>query len=432
MRTLFIYAVMLLVSISANAQETITLSQEKCREMALEHDEDLKTADNAVRQAELDKQIAFANYLPELSGTAMGEYMTDFDMSGSTLRMRGMWVAGISVSEPLYVGGQITAGNKLAKIGLQAKKEQRRKTRMEIIADADNAYWSYISVQWKIEMLNYYKRQMDTIFSQVNTSFEAGMSTTSDLLNVDAQRSQIDYQLQRAVNGANLCRLALCETIGVPFTTGIIATDTVIVCDDTLQLDEDFSSRPDVNLLQSQIAANKQQVRMERASILPQLALSAGWTWYGNVKVLGTTEYNGETIAYSQKMHGDFGLAMLTLSVPLFHWGENLKKIKKAKIEVHNSELAYEKNMRLMSIEVRQAVQNVTDSHNMVESAQLSCDLNQENLRVMRERYECGLSSLSDLLQNESLWVEAQSNLIEAKTQLKIYETEYLRVTGRL
>ena len=90
------------------------------------------------------------------------------------------------------------------------------------------------------------------------------------------------------------------------------------------------------------------------------------------------------------------------------------------------------KNMRLMSIEVRQAVQNVTDSHNMVESAQLSCDLNQENLRVMRERYECGLSSLSDLLQNESLWVEAQSNLIEAKTQLKIYETEYLRVTGRL
>ena len=423
---------MLLVSISANAQETITLSQQQCREMALEHDEDLKTADNAVRQAELDKQIAFANYLPEFSGTGMGEYMTDFDMSGSTLRMRGMWVAGISVSEPLYVGGQITAGNKLAKIGLQAKKEQRRKTRMEIIADADNAYWSYISVQWKIEMLNYYKRQMDTLFTQVNTSFEAGMSTTSDLLNVDAQRSQIDYQLQKAVNGANLCRLALCETIGVPFTTGIIATDTVIVCDDTLQLDEDFSSRPDVNLLQSQIAANKQQVRMERASILPQLALSAGWTWYGNVKVLGTTEYNGETIAYSQKMHGDFGLAMLTLSVPLFHWGENLKKIKKAKIEVHNSELAYEKNMRLMSIEVRQAVQNVTDSHNMVESAQLSCDLNQENLRVMRERYECGLSSLSDLLQNESLWVEAQSNLIEAKTQLKIYETEYLRVTGRL
>ena len=435
-RILFLNIALVLTVTAAKAQETLTLSQELCREMALAHDEDLQSADNAVTQAELDKKIAFSNYLPKLDGTAMGEYMTDMDMSGSTLRMRGMWVAGLSISQPLYVGGKINAGNKLAKIGLAAAKEKQRKTRAEVIADADNAYWSYISVQWKIRMMHYYMRQLDTLFAQINTSLDAGMVTRSDLLHVDSQRSQIEYQLQKVINGANLCRMSLCETVGVPLDTEICATDTIVVTfatDDDTYLDEDISLRPELALLNQQIAADKQQVRMNRADILPQLALSAGWTWYGNVKVLGTTTLDdGSEYHYSQKMNGNFGLAMLTLSVPLFHWGEGLRKVKKAKIDVMNAQLELDKNTRLMSIEARQAVQNVEDGRRMLETARVSCDLNDENLRIMTEQYTCGLSSLTDLLDSQSLWMESQSNLIEAQTQLKIYETEYLRVTGRL
>ena len=46
----------------AIAQEKITLTQAECRQMALAHSEDLQKADNAVMQAELDKDIAFASY----------------------------------------------------------------------------------------------------------------------------------------------------------------------------------------------------------------------------------------------------------------------------------------------------------------------------------------------------------------------------------
>ena len=50
----------------------------------------------------------------------------------------------------------------------------------------------------------------------------------------------------------------------------------------------------------------------------------------------------------------------------------------------------------------------------------------------MQNRYAAALSPLTDLLDAQSLWQQAQSNLIEALTQYKIYETEYLRATGRL
>ena len=55
-----------------------------------------------------------------------------------------------------------------------------------------------------------------------------------------------------------------------------------------------------------------------------------------------------------------------------------------------------------------------------------------ENLRVMQQKYDNQLCTMTDLLDAQSQWQQAHSNLIEAQTQLKIYETEYLRVTGRL
>lgn len=50
----------------------------------------------------------------------------------------------------------------------------------------------------------------------------------------------------------------------------------------------------------------------------------------------------------------------------------------------------------------------------------------------MRNRYAASMTPLTDLLDAQSQWQQAESNLIEAQTQYKIYETEYLRATGRL
>lgn len=417
----------------ANAQETLMLSQSQCREMAIAYSEDMQIADNAVRQAELDKKVAFTSYLPNFSGSLMVEYMSDIDMSGTTLQMRGMYMAGIAVTQPIYVGGKINAGNKLAKIGIETKQEQQRQTRMEVIADADNAYWSLISVHSKVEMLRAYQQQMDTLYNQVKTGMDAGMSTMSDMLQVEANRSDITYQLQKAQNGENLCRLALCNVLGISFDTNVIPTDTLTFEPAQLSLSDDISSRPELALLEKQVEANEQQIRTTRADFLPQIALQAGWTYYDNLKMKGSgTDENGNSYSYSQTMNGDFLMALLSVSVPLFHWGEGVKKVNKVKLDGENARLELEKNTRLLTIEVQQAILNVTDSYRLVEAALDGLKQANENLRVMNDRYQVGMSALSDLLDAQSLWRQAASNLIEAQTQLKINETEYLRVTGQL
>ena len=150
---------------SLPAQEPLSLSQAECRERALAHSEELQQAENALQQAGLDRKIANSASLPNFEGSVLGAYMLpDIDMMGSELRMRGTYMAGISLTQPIYTGGKISSGRRLAKIGEAVASEQRRMTRMEVIAEADNAYWSYIAVERKVKMTEQYKTLMDTLF----------------------------------------------------------------------------------------------------------------------------------------------------------------------------------------------------------------------------------------------------------------------------
>lgn len=415
------------------AQQVLNLSQQQCREIALQHNEDMKKADAAVQKAELDRQIAYAAYLPKLDGSLSALYMNDQNVSGQTLQLRGMYMAGIQIVEPLYAGGQITAANRLAKLGKDCQEEQRKKTRMQVIADVDKAYFQLIAVHSKVQMLESISRQLEEVRRKVDLSVKADLATSNDLLRVQTKLSELDYQLQKVRNGEELCRLALGSTLGLDLDELVYPTDTALVITVPQSLDESIALRPELALLQKNVAVKEAQVKKERSNYLPTVALSAGYTYYGNLKMKGTTQLSdGSLYNFSQEYKDGVTMGMLSVSVPLFHWGAEFKKVKKAKLDLEDARLDLQKNTRLLSIETRQAVQNLTSGYQMVETAELGQRQADENLRNMRNRYDASLSTLTDLLEAESQWEQAHANLIEAQTQLKIYETEYLRVTGRL
>ncbi len=417
------------------AQQTLRLTQAECRRMALANSEKMQQSDNVLSQAELDCQIAKASFLPILDGSAMSLYGTpDMEMSESTtLRLRGTYMAGIDLTLPLYTGGQLLAGRRLAEIGKEAAAERQRMTRMDVLAEADNAYWTYIAVCQKVKMMQSYRRQMDTLYQQTRVAVEAGMATDNDLLRIEARRTDIHYQLQKTESGADLCRLSLCQVIGADFGTQLEAADTLIITTAPLSLQADIRARPELNLLMRQVSANKEQIKMARSAMLPTVALTGNYMYYGNLKLNGmANDGSGTWIPFSQEYKDGYWMAMLTVKVPLFHWGVNHKKVRKARLDLRNAELELQRNARLMSVEVQQTICNVQDGYRMIDTAEKGMRQAEENLRVMRNRYAEQMVPLTDLLDAQSQWQQAYSNLVEAQTQYKIYETQYLRATGTL
>ena len=420
------------------------LSLQDCRRLALEYNEKIKTADNAVEKARLDRQIAFAQYLPKVDGSLTLVHTKNIDLLnqdflGLQLQTRGTYMAGISLTQPLYVGGQITSANRLARIGQTVSEEQQRKTRMQVIADVDNAYYTLIAVHSKVQMLEAYAWQMQELYDQVKLATSVQMATENDLLRIATKQNEVSYQLQKARNGEQLCGWALANVIGTDFEQTIIPTDTIFDSQSSTQnsqfsgLSEDFSNRPDLLLLQQQVKANEVLVKKARSNYLPTVALVGRYSHYDNLKLKGgLTLPDIGSLGISHNMSGGNPMALLSVSLPIFHWGAELKKVKKAKLDLSDAMLQLQQNERGMRVEVHKAVQNVIDGQRMVETATVGRQQADENLRVMRQKYDNQLCTMTDLLDAQSQWQQARSNLIEAQTQQKIYETEYLRVTGRL
>ena len=382
----------------------------------------------------MDKDAAFTHYLPKLDGMAGALYQApDFEMSGMTLKMHGAYLAGIQLTQPLYAGGKIVTGNRLASLNRECAELKQKQNRQEVIAEADNAYWTYVAVLEKIKMVESYQRQMDSLYLMTEQSVKAEMGTEYELTRIDAKRSDISYQLQKAKNGANLCRMNLCQLTGDSMSTTYVMADSTITLTEAGILDNSIDGRPEFALLQKQVEAKEQQIKMTRADYLPTVGLTANYSYYGNVKLEGKAQgADGNYYPFEQEFKDGNFMVMAVASIPLWNWGEGRKKVQKAKLEAEDARLSLQLYSKKMSIETQQAIQNLTASYNMVATAELGMKQAEDNLAIMHNRYNNEMGTLTDLLDAESQWQQAKSNLIEAKTQSKIYETEYKRTTGTL
>ncbi|MCH5233795.1 MAG: TolC family protein [Muribaculaceae bacterium] len=414
---------------------SLELSLKDCKEMALQTDEDMRIAQNRVNQSNLDKGVAKTAYLPKIDGMGGAFYLTpDPSMAGMMdMQMRGVYLAGFSLTQPIYTGGKIINANKLAKVGQDVAKEQLEATRMDVLAEAEKSYWMYVAVLSKIDMINSYMTQLDSIYDYTRSAFELGLTTQLSVTRVETRRSELQYRLRQAQSGADLCRLALCRIIGTQESEPIIPTENL---EDNVSQPGSFAgidSRPELHLAQKNIEAKKYDVKMVLSDYLPMIGLQLGWNAFGNMKMKSMVEGpDGNYYPYTSTMNYNGFVGAVSLSVPIFHWGEGYKKVKKAKIEIENAELSLEKNRKLMELQAHQAYSNYTDGLELIESAEKAFSEAQQNLDMMQDQYEHGLMTLTDLLEAQSQWHSSYSNLIEAKTQYRINRIDYLRSVGLL
>ncbi|MCH5229304.1 MAG: TolC family protein [Muribaculaceae bacterium] len=414
---------------------SLELSLNECKNMALQTDEEIRIAHNHIAQSNLDKGVAKAAYFPKIDGMGTAMYLTpDPSMNDMMdIQMKGVYMAGFSLTQPIYVGGKIYNANKLAKVGQDVAKEQLNAIKMDVLANAEKSYWMYVAVLSKIEMINSYMAQVDSIYEFTKTAYEIGMTSGISLSRVETKQSELKYRLKQAESGAELCRLALCRVIGVADTVEIIPTENlnekIIDPDSFAGIDES----PELHLAQKNVEAKRYDVKMVLGDYLPTIGLQLGWNAFGNLKMKSFVEGpDGNFYPYTSTMNYNGFMGAVSLSVPIFHWGEGYRKVKKAKIEVENAELSLEKNRKLLGLQAHQAYSNYTDGLELIKSATTAFEEARKNLDLMQTQYELGLMTLTDLLEAQSQWHTSLSNLIEAKTQYRINRVEYLRVVGLL
>jgi len=441
------------------------ISLEQCVRMAVENSFDLKIAEQTLQKAQAEKSAALSQYFPKVAVNANATYLFQdlkvlssidgilppFDISSANIdpavksllqntldelrtqivdawepidiSVKGAFFAGITLQQPIFVGGRIIAGNKMAKTGVDMAKENINLKRSETIVDAEKMYWLYVSVREKVKLAKSYQSLLDELEKMLTNVYDVDMINKNELMKLQVQHNAVNLQVKQAQAGLELSRMALCRMLGVGYGSQITPTDTVVAVSEFRELpsDDAVKERPEYKLMQKIIQMKDGQIKLVRGEYLPTVALSATYGYMGNVEIMGTKDkpYNISNI-------------MGVISVPITAWWEGSKKIKSAQTDKAIAQLELEKNSQLMELEIKQATYNAVNSYENVKNAEFALEQAKENLRISTDRYSVQMETITDLMMAQSAWETAYSNLIDARIDYRIKEIEFLKAIGKL
>lgn len=442
--------------------EAQALSLNEARERACRHNKQIAIADENSFKAQHTLRAMKTNYLPKLSGSAYAYYTTKRKKELSLgsietgpllaglqipsgqqqllapllaiipaqvplpsipleLDLNNSYVAGIAIEQPIYMGGKIIAGERMARIGVEMARLNRLLGEDEVILAVDEAYWTLVQTLEMQTTAEAYSRTIDEVYRVVNNAMNAGMRTEVDLMRVKVEQSQAKLQLQRAANGVKLARMNLCQVIGAPLTEPLTPTESFPIEPTITATAGDPTERPEYGLLSRQIEMKQAEVKLIRSDFLPHIGLRAAYTYTHGIRL-------------NEQLLLDNGgpSVMVSVSLPIFRWGEGRAKIRAAQADQRIATLKQAEIAEKIVLEQQQAENRYYEMAAEVELTRITVEETEQLLRQSHNRYQAGLDTTASLLEAETIAVKAKGEHIAAKAKLALAHTALLKAMGRL
>ena len=433
-----------IIPIAGHAQNR-TLSIDSCKIYALKNNKTIKNADLDVKSALETKKSAFTNYFPKVSASGLAMRSSDYLIKGTIPSMNlpvydgnlanlatasqyayvpeipinalnYINMASISVTQPIFAGGRIVNGNKLAKIGSEVSQQKKLMNTTEVLVKTENLYWSTIALQDKMITLTSYEKLLNRLLSDVSVSVKAGLAQRSDLLKVQLKLNEVEMNKLRLKNGIGLSKQALCQHIGIDYDSTFVLIHPEVPTEFMQQstTGDAVKDRYEYQMLNKALEAEKLQKKMTLGEYLPQVAL--GGIGFVN-DVANKTSSNA--------------MAFVSVSVPISDWWGGSHKLKESQFKIEQAANKLSETTELLNLQIQQAKNELNESRFQIKNSQASVDQSKENLKVVNDNYKAGVSSMSDLLEAQALYQDAQNQFTDAVCSYKIKMANYMQAIGR-
>lgn len=338
-------------------------------------------------------------------------------MGGQTMKLldEGLY-GGAMASLPIFAGGQIYNGHKLATLGLEVSELQLRQTTNEVKLTVEQYYWNIVVLNEKLQTLQQVEILLDKIRSDVKVAVDAGVKNRNDLLQVELRHNEIKSAVINVENNIKVCKMLLAQYIGVDWENfDVQATVTAdLLSPEYLFVNhaEHLDTTVEYQLLSKAVEASKLEMRLNKGQFLPTVALSGGYL------------YN-DFMGPSQNSF----VGMVNVSIPI-SWKAS-HSVRKYKYRYQNAVTEFDDGSEQLIIRMQKAQIDLSNAYQLALIARNSIEQSEENLRLNEQYYKAGTSSMSDLLEAQQLFQQSRDKYAEAYSKYEISKTEYLQATGR-
>ncbi len=487
-RIIFLSCYMAGCILSAQAADNI-LSLDSCRALAMRNNKELKIQQAEIEKAYYTHQAARTNYYPKFDGMAtytrtgkeisllnnnqkgaltnwggklQGQLQPMLDKlaqdpqfaplvekvspylskvsgglneAGNSIRdafrtdTRNFFAAGISLTQPLYMGGKIKAYDRLTGYAEELARLQHSTGSEDLILHTDEAYWQTVSLANKKKLAESYLALVQKLDDDMGKMIRSGVATKSDGLSVDVKVNEAEMKLTQVDNGLSLSKMALCQLCGLDITDSITLADETLdsltLPSTTEQGKPDIASalkrRTEMKSLDLAQKIYEEKIKVAKSDYLPQVALTAG------AFATSPALYNG----FEKKFRGNWAVGVL-VKVPLWHWKEGFYKVNAAKAEALIARYKTEDTAEKITLQVNQYNYKLKEAAKRLLLAEKNIEKAEENLRTAKLGLASGVISTTNVLEAQTAWASAQSDKIDAQIDMKLAHTYLLKAMGEL
>ena len=455
-RTIFLWMLAML-AFHAAGQRALTL--EECRQLAIQNNKELRISAEKIRMADNEKKAAFTQYFPKLS--ASGAYLWNqkdlnlLDMGALTsslasslgglaelpaiqqlmggvndlqhIDVQNIWVGNVSLVQPVFMGGKIITYNQIQKYAKQLAASLNDTQLQEVIYQTDKSYWQVISLVNKKKLADAYVDLLRKMDADMTALIQEGLATEAEGLSVKVKLNEAEMAQTKVENGLALSRMLLARICGLPLEDDIALADEPLddfpeASGQTLaDLNEAFMNRSELRSLDLAKKIYQGKERIVLADLLPNVALSA------NYFVTNPNVFNG----FKNDFAGMFNVGVM-MRVPLSAWWEGTYKRNAARAETRIKELEWMDAREKIELQVNQSVYQVNEAGKRLIASSRNMENAEENLRRANLGFEEGVIPALNLMEAQTAWLSARSELIDAQIEVKLTKVYLDKALGRL
>lgn len=437
----------ILISVFALGVSAQTLNLDSLKTLTLENNKQIIESRLKVAEAEQVKKNAFTNYFPQVYGGAVAmkanDYLIQEEIPSANLPVYDgnpaslmnptqfayfpgmelnlfdyMNVGFVAAVEPVYMGGQIRNGNKLASLGVDIHGHGLILSQEDALLKTEEYYWTLASLKGKMNTLHSYEKLLDTLYRDVLVSYEAGLIQKTDLLKVELSMNELQGNRLQLQNGIDLLTMMICQHVGIDYSESIDIQINEIPAlglrDYFINPDTAVLNRQEYQMLEMAVEAEKLQKRMALGENMPQLMVGAQGLYLDMMESESTA-----------------GLLFASLNIPISGWWGGSHKIKEHQIKVDIAQNKLAESTEMLSLQIEKAYKDLAESRQQVAIAEKSVEQVQEHLKVMKDNYDAGMVSTSDMLEAQAMFQQAEDGLTDAKSMYKIRQAYYRKAIAK-
>lgn len=310
----------------------------------------------------------------------------------------------VTVDQPLWDAGQTRHAVRSAELMHSMSGEDRRRAELNVIAGVVRAYYGVVMSAESLKTSREAMKSAEADLRRAETVRAAGMSTGVDVLSIRVHLAAVNEQQIRRAADLDVARAALNEVLGLPLDAPHdLSTGLAPIPIPDLDLPDyerkAVDNRPETR--ESRLAASLARVQADsaRGAYLPQIGVRAGW------EADRRRFWNGA---------GTNWLAAVSLKWNLFNGFADKARVEEAGHSLRRAEAEQERAGSGARLQVRRTWADLTAAQQRIEVARAAMAEAEESLRITQNRYEAGLSNVTDLLRTETAVLESKTRFLAA------------------